>query len=357
MYLSANRIGSPGTASSENGMGSSIDPLLVTKSSMSLKTSVSATSLTPSPSALSGLGALPNSTSNAISPTVARSDSNGPRLLALKSSDSASFQGDSVNKDATAFDPPRHSRLLAFGAQNTKVTAQPSPQRAAAAVQMGRLQQIDSSWPNQGRTSVSPSIPLSASQHSGVDRTNLQQQLLAGGQLDINAANNVSSRSGLESATHNSMVFDNPSRLGHIVDLNRDFNNYDANRSSIPLSASERTAFKTQPDSLHHLADARRNPTPPTGNYGVSSPISPYENQMGGGQNSYSTGKGSRMAKHFERQRDQVNVGRNVPNAAAVANGMMSNRQEQQSFNGPVGNGESRNIQDLLTMLNNSAQV
>ena len=57
------------------------------------------------------------------------------------------------------------------------------------------------------------------------------------------------------------------------------------------------------------------------------------------------------MAKHFERQRETVNTGRNPQ---APMNGVIPGRQEPQV---PLVPNENRNIQDLLTMLNNSAQV
>ncbi|EJD04137.1 uncharacterized protein FOMMEDRAFT_146175 [Fomitiporia mediterranea MF3/22] len=356
------RPGSLNAVNPETGLSGVIDPLLASKSAISLKTTISANPSVPSPSSLPGLGAPSNPTSNAHTPTSVRPENNGPRLLSLKTPDSATFHGDLANKDApssaTVFEPPRQSRLLAFGAQNTKAPAQPSPQSAAAAVQMGRLQQMDPLGPNQRRPSASPAMPLSASQQTAIDRANLQQQLLASGQLDMNIAEHVSRRSVPESAGHNPLAFDNATRSVGLMEVNKEFHNGDALRSSVPLSASERGAFSSQADSLLHLSDVRRNLTPPTASYGVTSPISPFESQMNGGQTTYSSGKGSRMAKHFEKQRDPVmNVGRNVPNVGMGTNSMAPNRQEQQTLNTQAGSGENRNIQDLLTMLNNSAQA
>ncbi|KAL5519113.1 hypothetical protein ACEPAH_796 [Sanghuangporus vaninii] len=350
---STDRVASPAGASPVNGISGSIDPLLAAKSTAALKPPSSA-ALAPSPS---GAGALPSLSENVPSSAL----SNGPRLLSLKTSETTTFQ-ETVNKDApgstASFDPPRTSRLLAFGAQSTKVTAQPSPQSAAAAVQMNRLQQMDPLWPNQRRTSVSPAMPHSASQQAMFDKPVMQQQMLTGGQFDMNVSENLSRRPGLDSLGYNPL-YENAPRSANALDASREITNIDTGRSSIPLSASERTVFMSQSDSLQHLADARRIPTPPTAGYGVTSPISPFDSQMSNTQNSYSSGKGSRMAKHFERQRDQslINVGRNPPLSGLGPNGMMQNRQEQTPTNNPMAAGEGRNLQDLLTMLNNSAQA
>ncbi|KAH8120141.1 hypothetical protein DFH11DRAFT_1558531 [Phellopilus nigrolimitatus] len=340
-------------------------PLLATKSSSSTKTSLSGTSLTPSSSATSALGGPPHLANNTAPPAPMRNESNGPRLLSLKTTDSAAIHGDAqtlVNKDVTSpsitFDPPRQSRLLAFGAHNAKTTAQPAPQSALAAAQMGRLQQqsMDPLRPNQRRPSVSPVFPHSVSHQSGLDKASLQQHILAS-QYDMNV-DNMPRRSAHESAGPHSLTFENAPRSGFPMDASREFaNNGDMTRSSsIPLSsASDRAAFISPSDALHHLSDVRRNPTPPTAGFNATSPISPFDNQMSSAQSTYSTGKGSRMAKHFEKAREShtVNLGR------ALHQGMGANgagRQVPQGFNNALGGAENRNIDDLLTMLNNSAQ-
>lgn len=347
--LIVDRIGSPGTLASVSGQGNTADPLLPPSGLKSSGLSPAA----PSPSVLSSLATV---ASNAQPSTA----SNGPRLLSLKTSDSVASQGDTANKDtvssAPPFDPPRTSRLLAFGARDAKVTVQPSPQSAAAAVQMGRLQQMDPLRPNQRRPSASPVIPLSASQQTAFEKPNLQQQVPLENHFDTIITDNSGRRVSLEQLGHGSGLYESAPRSANPLDTNREILNIDLARSSGSLGISERTGFISQSESLHHLVDTRRNPTPPTANYGVVSPISPFEGQLGNGQNTYATGKGSRMAKHFERQRDQsFSAPRNVPNAGS--NGMFSNRQEQLLHANQLASGESRNIQDLLTMLNNSAQV
>lgn len=347
----ADRGASPAAASPVNGITGSMDPLLAAKSTIALKPP-SAAPLVPSSS---GAGGLPAVSNNIPSSSL----SNGPRLLSLKSIETTAIQ-ETATKDppasAAPFDPPRTSRLLAFGSQSAKVTAQPSPQSAAAAVQMNRLQQMDPLWPNQRRTSVSPAMPHSAPQQAAFDKPVLQQQqMLAGSQLDMNVAENLSRRPGLETLGYNPL-YENAPRSANALDAPREIANIDIGRSSIPLSASERTVFMSQPESLQHLSDVRRNPTPPTAGYGITSPISPFDSQMGGAQNTYSSGKGSRMAKHFERQA-LINAGRNVPLSGLGPNGMIQNRQEPPPLNNPIAPGEGRNLQDLLTMLNNSAQV
>ncbi|KAI5122602.1 hypothetical protein M0805_004816 [Coniferiporia weirii] len=342
----------------------SVDPLL-SKSNSSTKLSVPGASVISSQSTVSLLNGT-HSISNATTPPILmRSDSNGLRLPPLRASESnhvAQMAAKDANPPEASFDPPRQSRLLAFGAQSTKVPAQPTPQSASAAVQMSRLQQLDPLWPGQRRPSASPVFPQhSASQQSGLEKAGIQQHILAG-QYDFNVIETIPRRTALEATGAHSLTFENAARSGMLTDSSKEYNGGDmARSSSIPLTgAPDRAAFISQSDALHHLSDLRRNPTPPTAGLGTTSPISPFDNQLGGGQSSYSSGKGSRMAKHFEKMRDPhsqtMNINR-VNNPGMGSNGMLPGRQEHQAFGNPLGGAESRNIQDLLTMLSNSAQA
>ncbi|THH03828.1 hypothetical protein EW145_g5972 [Phellinidium pouzarii] len=345
----------------------SIDPLLASNSNSSIKSSISSgTSKASSQSTASLLSASNSLSGAATPPTLMRTESSGPRLLPIKTSESAVTHSDlqNMNKDSNSpqvpFDPPRQSRLLAFGAQSAKIPAQPTPQSASAAVQMSRLQQLDSLWPNQRRPSASPVFQQHpASQQPGLDKANMQQHMLAG-QYEFNIVDNIPRRTAVEATGIHSSSYDNVARIH--ADSSREFNSGDVSHSSsIPLtSASDRAAFISQSDALHYLSDIRRNPTPPISGFGATSPISPFDNQQGGGQSSYSSGKGSRMAKHFEKLRDPhsqtTNMGR-VNNPSMNSNGGMPGRQEYQVYGNSLGGAENRNIQDLLTMLNNSAQA
>lgn len=329
------------SALSDATMSTPLDPLLASKAGMSLK------NLTLSTSATSLLGVPGSLSSNGITPR----ENNGPRLLSLKSPESVTNENVLGSKDilspTSSFDPPRQSRLLAFGAQNGRPVAQPMPQNTATAAQMNRLQQNEQLWPNQRHSSTSPAISIPSSQQQGIDKSSamLQTQM---GQFD-NV--NINRQMGLESSVQPSLVFDNMARSSLPLDNGREFMNPELNRSSLPLSSlGDRGAYISPSDGIHQLADPRRNPSPPIGGFGVTSPISPIDGSLGS-QTTYASGKGSRMAKHFERQRETVNTGRNPQ---APMNGVIPGRQEPQV---PLVPNENRNIQDLLTMLNNSAQV
>lgn len=272
------------------------------------------------------------------SSSLSVSDANASHLTASKTADSFAHTKDTNQQPQ--FDPPRQSRLLAFGAQ-ARSPAQPTPQSASAVAQMNHLQQqLDPTWPGQRRPSVSPVIPQQSNPQQGLDRVNASNN-----QYDINVLENMQRRG----TASQGLMYDN--RLPDLEVMNREFG-----RGSM---SSERAALLAQAEALQQLNDNRRHPTPPGASFNATSPVSPFDNQLIGNQSSYSSGKGSRMAKHFERARDPAqgqSVNR-LNNAVLGANGGLAARQEQQLSNHALGPPENRNIQDLLTMLNNSAQV
>lgn len=273
------------------------------------------------------------------------------------------------NSPATQFDPPRQSRLLAFGAQNPRVGSQAASQSIPGAAQIPRLpqQSVDPLWPNQiRRPTESPVFVTTGSQQVSSDKNANLQHLLAA-QYDMNnIVPNVESgsrRSMLESIAVQQgfpLVDDGP--RSSVIDSGRSFTGpIDQIRtSSIPLSVvADRNAYMSVSDSLHNPSDIRgRNATPPTAPLSATSPISVFDNQLGGGQSAYSTGKGSRMAKHFEKHRESqsLSLGR-ASNIGMGANGILSGRQELQSFgNTPLGS-EAKGYTDIIAMLTHSAQV
>lgn len=348
---------------------------------------------------------LTSQSSSSSSPTTSlapsRLEQDASRLLSMKSSQPDSnvsrfFPGGKndisltpsvaqppINRDAqtpSSFDPPRQSRLLAFGAQsrNTAQTALPSQQGASSGIGLTRTpenvsfanapegleasilsrQSVEPSWATS-RTTSSPSFAQSFAQPVGTDRSSiigqhalnstipntenfsrLQNQELS--QLLLNDNTTLRSNFGMEALRDQ---FGVPNHTRPPIS--------DSRSTSISLSGNERVmGFVSPSEGLHQLEGRGRNGTPPAAPFGSTSPISPYDGQV---QPALSVGKGSRMAKHFER------VNREVPTPNGMARVQMNQGMgipgREQQVNTPPGAGQARNIADLLTMLSNSAQV
>lgn len=330
------------------------DPISMSKSNLAVNAALGGAAKAPSPLSAPLLNT--QSLGNiASSSTMNALESNGPRLLSSKTSESFLPPSDihSLAKDANqqaSFDPPRQSRLLAFGAQSMKAPAQPTPQSASAAAQMNRLQQLDPPWPGQRRPSVSPVMP----QQSNPQQSNLDRFGGQGNQYDLGVIENMQRRPAAGALVSHGLPYDNrPLDIGELPGR-------DLGRNSISLATNaDRAAFLAQAEALQQLNDIRRHPSPSNAPYNTTSPVSPFDSHLTGNQSSYSSGKGSRMAKHFERARDSSQgLPINRLNSAVLGvNGGVPNRQDHQMSNTGLGPPENRNIQDLLTMLNNSAQV
>lgn len=292
-----------------------------------------------------------------------------------------------INRDAqtpsSSFDPPRQSRLLAFGAQsrNAAQTGLPAQLGASAGIGIAQTpenvpftgtgtsegldaanlsrQPAEPHWATS-RTTTSPSFPHSFAQQGVTDRSSILGQQPLGSSIP-----NVDNLSRLQDQELSHLLLnDNPSLRSHFAaeGIRDQFNIpnnarplvSDSRSTSISLTGNDRVmGFVSPSEALHQLDGRGRNGTPPAAPFGSTSPISPYDGQV---QPAMSVGKGSRMAKHFER------VNRETPALNGMARGQMNQGmgmggREQQGLNMPLGAGQARNIADLLTMLNNSAQV
>ena len=197
-------------------------------------------------------------------------------------------------------------------------------------------------------------MPISASQPNIFDKPRAQQMPF-NSLAELQHADELSRRIGMDSSAFNPLAIEGGRLINpNLSELNRDYKSNDPLRSAPITGLSERAGYPSQND-FFQPADIRRNVTPPNSQFTLS-PVSPYEGQVLNNQTTYSAGKGSRMAKHFEKQRD-INVGqsRNAPMQNMGLNAL-PNRHEQPPQSSNVAAG-GRNIQDLLTMLSNSAQV
>lgn len=291
--------------------------------------------------------------SSQIASSLTRTESGGSRFLSLGTADTQTMSKE-VPSPTVTFDPPRQSRLLAFGAQASKPSPQPNMQNAAAAAQLNRLQ--SEAFPSAlRRPSASPTIPVSASQRIVLDRTRLQQTPVNGYSKHHNG-DDMARRLALDSGGYNPLAFES----GHLSnpnlsELSREVKNSDALRSPPVSGLNERVGYLPQSD-FFQVSDIRRNTTPPNSSYAVTSPVSPFEGQMSGNQTTYSSAKGSRMAKFWKEPRDTIAGSNRGVQGQGVGMNAAATRVEQPALNNNVSGG-TRNIQDLLTMLNNSAQV
>ena len=127
-----------------------------------------------------------------------------------------------------------------------------------------------------------------------------------------------------------------------------------------PATLDRANVFVAGSDNFHQISEMHNGvPTPPLSTGFNASPLSPYDSQMNATGTSYASGKGSRMAKHFEKSRE--NQMQNIVRAqtATYSGTPPIGRQDSPVFNGQAGGTapEQRNISDLLAMLSNSAQV
>lgn len=304
-----------------------------------------------STTAQSPIGLPAPTSSSQTSSSIARTESSGSRFLSLGASEPQSATSRDIVSPVANFDPPRQSRLLAFGAQNAKASPQSQPQESA---QLTRLQSevLPSTL---RRPSASPTIPVSASHQSILEKPRAQQQSF-GGLPELHGGDELARRMMLSSGSTPLSLENGRISNPNLPEFNRDFRGNDALRSAPISGFGDRGGYLNQSD-VFQSSDIRRNATPPNSGFSLTSPVSPFEGQPINNQTTYSTGKGSRMAKHFvDKQRDPgigmnrlsqgQNPGMNIP----------LSRVEQPSFNN-AGPGGKRDINDLLAMLNNSAQV
>lgn len=288
-------------------------------------------------------------------------ETTGPRLLNLRQGEQIDAQPPSTKENLSPsipFEPPRQSRLLAFGSQAVKAgnthsqgpTSQPRlPQPA-----------IDPLYANGHRASVSP-VFQSGSQQIIHERSNFAHMLP--GQLEASLlrgnVENVHRRSALESVGihqgYNGIDGPRPQNMtGGARDPAILASQLESLRpGSISLSnVNDRRGYQLQQEAMHHMSDLRvGNPTPTS--FGAASPV--FDGPAGNAQASYSVGKASRMARHFEKSREAQAMGAShQQNAMAPPNGSVHLGRESQGVDNAQ---EGKNITDLLTMLNNSAQV
>lgn len=324
------------------------------------------TSSSVSPSPAAALGATPNLPSSFVPPSqllaqlTGKIESTGPRLLNLRP---PGEQNDNQPPRETVspsvpFEPPRQSRLLAFGTQNSK-NANQSLQGSSAQPRLPQ-QAIDPLYPNNHRASASP-VFHTVPQQVLLDRSGVHPNMTQG-QFDGNIMRgnieNAPRHRNFDNGIHPGFPQHEGQRSNYLAEGSRESallaNQLDSIRAGPTISLSninDRGGFPLQQESMH-ISDLRvGNPTPPTG-FGAASPVNSFDGQSGG---AYSTGKGSRMAKHFEKTRDTNPQGSGRGQTPMLTpNGSVHLRQESQGMGNAI---EGRNLTDLLNMLNHSAQV
>ena len=258
------------------------------------------------------------------------------------------------------FEPPRQSRLLALGAQSSKSlhtpslptvvqAPPPSQQPMETLLWNGQLPAVTPAFPAQQGVLEKPVATPAARR-----QLDMSNQMLQG--METNSGPRVASR---ESGTF--VQYDPTSRLA--MDAVRDvsgFSGVDVSRTSSaghPLAPERNVAYSAE--GFHQIPEGRNGvPTPPLGGYN-SGPMTPFDNAPAAAP-SYASGKGSRMAKHFERSRENQITNIVRTHAGNTSGTPLIGRQDSPVFTGPqigAGGAEQRNITDLLAMLNSSAQV